>query len=184
MMLATKGTLADLSRPGFLIDTKYDGWRAVAKRSGNHVTLTSRQGNDISAYAPEVCEALLELPMDGFVLDCELVTYDPNGIAQLPLMQMPIGRSLVAFDALELTRCGECLDLRPAPLASRKRLLAMLVDTYSPLITCSAWVEQDGPAFFNDIVANAGEGVIAKDAAASYTSGRSCAWRKWKPHYA
>lgn len=179
-MLATRGTLADLSRPNTIVDQKLDGYRILATREGDTVHLISRQGTDLTFMSPQVCAGLLELPLDSFTLDCELVAYDPNGISQLPLLLNNYSdRHLVAFDCLDADR----IDVRSEPLYRRKELLTLLVADRTDRISESVWTDTEGPALFEQYTAQNGEGVICKRSDSEYSAGRTKDWRKIKPSY-
>jgi len=180
-MLAQKGTMADLERPGYLVDEKVDGHRCICSRVGDVVTLTSREGNDMTDRAPGVVAALLALPCDSFVIDAELVTYDDARVARLPLMLHDLPRHLVAFDLL----VADGYDVREMRLSARKRLLSVIVGNYTEQIRTSKWRHSGlkGMALYQAIVADGGEGVICKLAEGQYRSGRSCEWLKYKPRY-
>src|SRR4051794_5936713 len=81
-------------------EPKWDGFRCLLARDGGEVTLTSKSGQDLARYFPEVAAAAAGLPDRRFVLDGELV--------------VPVARQF-SFDAL-LQR------IHPAP--SRVRLLS------------------------------------------------------------
>jgi ATP-dependent DNA ligase len=45
-------------RDGWIYEEKYDGWRMLAFRDGEHVRLGSRNGRDHTARFPEIARAL------------------------------------------------------------------------------------------------------------------------------
>ena len=65
------------SRPGWLFEVKYDGFRALAIKQGERVTLVSRKGTDLLRAFPEMDPSLAVLP--DLVLDGELVLLDEYG---------------------------------------------------------------------------------------------------------
>jgi ATP-dependent DNA ligase len=85
---------------GWQFEPKWDGFRCLARRAGNEVTLTSRSGKPLARYFPEVADMLLGLRAKDFLLDGELI--------------IPVGDAL-SFDALQL---------RLHPAESRIRKLA------------------------------------------------------------
>jgi ATP-dependent DNA ligase len=68
-------------------EPKWDGFRCLANRQGEHVELHGKSGKPLARYFPEIVAALLELNTQRFVLDGELL--------------IPIGRTL-SFDALQM----------------------------------------------------------------------------------
>jgi ATP-dependent DNA ligase len=85
---------------GWQFEPKWDGFRCLARRAGNEVTLTSRSGKPLARYFPEVADMLLGLKARDFLLDGELI--------------IPVGDAL-SFEALQL---------RLHPAESRIRKLA------------------------------------------------------------
>ncbi len=85
---------------GWQFEPKWDGFRCLAARAGNDVTLTSRSGKPLARYFPEVADMLRGLNAKNFLLDGELI--------------IPVGDAL-SFDALQL---------RLHPAESRIRKLA------------------------------------------------------------
>ena len=81
-------------------EPKWDGFRCLARRDGNEVTLTSKSGKPLARYFPEIVEMLLKTREKQFLLDGELI--------------IPVGDAL-SFDALQL---------RLHPAESRVRKLA------------------------------------------------------------
>jgi ATP-dependent DNA ligase len=54
-------------------EPKWDGFRCLLERGGKNVTLTSKSGQDLGRYFPEVAGAALRLPETHFILDGELI---------------------------------------------------------------------------------------------------------------
>ena len=72
---------------GWQFEPKWDGFRCLARRDGDEVTLTSKSGKPLARYFPEVVEMLRGLKEKQFLLDGELI--------------IPVGDAL-SFDALQL----------------------------------------------------------------------------------
>lgn len=60
-------------------EPKWDGFRCLLAREGERVTMTSKAGEDLTRYFPEVVAAAERLKAESFVLDGELVV--PHGKA-------------------------------------------------------------------------------------------------------
>jgi len=58
---------------GWLYEPKWDGFRAVAFRSGDQVLLQSKSRQPLGRYFPELVDAIRLLPQNKFVLDGEIV---------------------------------------------------------------------------------------------------------------
>jgi bifunctional non-homologous end joining protein LigD len=99
-----------------------DGFRVIARKSGNRVKLYSRPGNDLTDGFPLIVEALAKLRPRSCIVDGEAVACGDDGIASFERMRdWRHGDSvfLYAFDLIELD--GD--DLRRDPLAVRKATL-------------------------------------------------------------
>jgi len=58
--------------PGWQYEPKWDGFRCLVFREGEHVFLQSKSGQEFGRYFPEVVAAVSALKPQTFVLDCEL----------------------------------------------------------------------------------------------------------------
>ena len=85
---------------GWQYEPKWDGFRALARRDGDEVALTSRSGKPLGRYFPEVLEILRSMKERHLMLDGDLI--------------IPVGNAL-SFAALQL---------RLHPAESRIRKLA------------------------------------------------------------
>src|SRR5205085_5970139 len=72
---------------GWQFEPKWDGFRCLAFRRGEHVELRAKSGKPLGRYFPEVVRALASLKSKHFVLDGELL--------------IPLGDAL-SFDALQM----------------------------------------------------------------------------------
>src|SRR3954462_563625 len=117
---------------GWQYEPKWDGFRCLARRDGDKVTLTSKSGKPLARYFPEVAQMLRGLKSKQFLLDGELII--PSGDAlSFEALQLRLHPAesrvrklaaehpaeLMLFDALELG--GK--DLRSQPLAKRREAL-------------------------------------------------------------
>ncbi len=64
--------------PEWVFEIKFDGYRAVAVKSDNRVSLFSRRRKSFDHHYPLIVEALAELP-EGTVVDGEIVALDDSG---------------------------------------------------------------------------------------------------------
>lgn len=60
-------------------EPKWDGFRCLAFRDGDEVSLQSKAGQPLARYFPELVAALRELPALRFVLDGEIVVPESSG---------------------------------------------------------------------------------------------------------
>jgi bifunctional non-homologous end joining protein LigD len=174
-MLATR-VPEPFHRPGWVYEEKYDGFRIVAYKEGERVTLLSRNHKDRTASFAEITEAVRRLPARSLCLDGEVACFDAKLVSRFELMQQGTApRVFAVFDCL--WRDG--LNLRAAPLATRRAALEAVVDGSDRLFP-SRRLAADGLAAHRQAQKRGYEGLIAKDARAPYVEGRSNCWLKVK----
>jgi bifunctional non-homologous end joining protein LigD len=173
-----------LDQPGWLYERKLDGLRCLAVRNGRQVDLWSRNHLPFTARFPEVVATLAALPADNFTIDGELVAFDSERTS-FSLLQRRESTTRVEFDAFDLLHLlGR--DTTGLPLTDRIRLLAQALesagDNVRPVVTIETEAQTGrDPQAWLDAACQAGwEGLIAKRADSTYTSGRSPDWRKLK----
>jgi len=192
-MLATLGTPGSLSEDDeWVFEMKWDGIRAIIDIRDGEATLTSRNGNNLTAAYPEL--AVLGRSVDGdAVLDGEIVAFDATGrpdfgrlqqrmnltkSADIEAARKKVGVSIVLFDALELD--GESLVKRP--YTERRDALTAAVRE-SRLVRVPGAFEGDEKAAMRSSLELGLEGVVAKKADSTYLPGRrGSAWVKLKHH--
>ena len=152
-MLATR-VEAPFTRAGWVFEPKYDGWRVLARRAAGSVTLSSRNGVDLTKSEPEIAAALASLPGGDFVVDGELVVVGKSGVPEFSLLQKrgeagARPASLILFDCLE--RDGA--NLVSQPLSARRAALEALASRRpkKPL-ALAARLGPDGEAAFQRAV--------------------------------
>jgi ATP-dependent DNA ligase len=167
---------------GWQFEPKWDGFRCLAHRDGDEVTLTSKSGKPLGRYFPEVVEMLGSLKDRQFLLDGELIisvgdvlSFDALQLRLHPAesrirkLSQQTPAELMAFDLLELDGAS----LGKEPLESRrKRLEELMARNKAPALhlspatrnrdTALAWLERSGGAL---------DGVIAKRTDLEYRSG-------------
>ena len=136
--------------PTAWVEDKYDGVRAQLHRSGDRVSLFSRDLNDVSGQFPEIVEAARSLPWAG-ILDGEVLAWRDGTVLPFLQLQARLGRKqpsarilaevpviFVAWDALALdggdgarggAREGDASTVRSLldePLTERRRRLEAL----------------------------------------------------------
>jgi DNA ligase D-like protein (predicted ligase) len=166
---------------GWLHELKFDGYRAVAIKTGGRLQLRSRNDNDFGARYPAIVKALSPMP-DETVIDGEIVALDPEGRPSFNLLQNygSAGAPLhfFVFDLLILR--GE--DLMSESLVKRRQLLEKHVlpkldepIRYSPILKGSL------KDLIHSVKAQRLEGLIAKRCDSKYEPGqRSGAWMKMR----
>jgi bifunctional non-homologous end joining protein LigD len=168
------------SGPGWLHEIKHDGYRLMARLEGGRVRLFTRRGHDWSDRYPRISEALASLRARSATIDGEAVVLCPKTGLSL-FDELHSGRRdrdviLYAFDLLELN--GD--DLRREPLEVRKATLTSLLTKTHAGIRISEHIEADGEIVFRHACRLGCEGIVSKQRASSYRSGRTKAWIKVK----
>ncbi|PYV36471.1 MAG: hypothetical protein DMG09_17205 [Acidobacteria bacterium] len=108
--------------PDFQFEIKFDGYRALALKSGAKVQLRSRNDNDFSVRYPGIVKALAPMP-DETVIKGEVVALDKDGRPWFNTLQnygsegAPLHSYI--FDLLIL----EGRDVMGEPLVNRRELL-------------------------------------------------------------
>ncbi len=184
-----KAKLGDrpFSDPDWVFERKLDGIRAIARREGDVVTLTSRTGKDLSPSYPELVEALAAEAATDFVADGEVVAFDgaQTSFAKLQgrmhvkdpqlarMTAIPV--FLYLFDLLRF----DGHDLTGLPLRARKGALRRAFSFHGP-VRYTPHRNERGEEFFREACAKGWEGLIAKRADSTYSHTRSGNWIKLK----
>ncbi len=187
LMLATSQE-EPFTREGWIFELKYDGYRLLAERKGREPYLRSRAGHDLTLTFPEIARAVHGLPLEGLVLDGEVVVHDADGLPSFSRLQRR-GRILNRMDALRASvelpaiyyafdlLALEGFDLRGVPLLERKALLRELLPSVGP-IRYSDHIAEQGEAMFEQVTQMRLEGIVGKKADSAYSGGRSPHWIK------
>jgi bifunctional non-homologous end joining protein LigD len=163
----------------WVFETKWDGFRLVAKIDTRRVTLYSRSGLIVSDNYKPITKALERTKKDA-VIDGELVALDDRGVSRFQLLQNALNTSAdlhyCVFDIMFLD--GD--DLRGLPLVERKKRLKAVLPK-DPLLIYSEHSMVQGKRLFKEAEKLGLEGIMAKRADSRYLSGtRSKDWLKIK----
>ena len=132
------------TRPGWVFEIKYDGYRIIGAREGGEAVLWSRNRNDLTATFPEIARAVRGLPFGHVIVDGEVVVHDAAGLPSFARLQKrgrlqnhaDIQRAAVELPArmyvFDLLAVGD-LDLRGLPLLARKQVLREVLPPAGPL---------------------------------------------------
>ena len=167
---------------GWTFEVKWDGYRAIATESGGDATLTSRNGNDLTARFLNVAKEIPKaVKTPDCVLDGEVCALDESGRSSFSAMQQgKAGTPIVyyVFDVLEIE--GEpVVDL---PLVERRKLLEGLLDRRNKIVRLSETFD-DGQALLAAAKQQRLEGIMAKRLDSKYLPGRRTRdWLKIKTH--
>ena len=167
----------------WLYELKFDGYRALALKSGGHVQIFSSNAKDFSGRFPEIAEAVAGLHARTAVLDGEIVALDDEGRSSFQLLQaLETGRERppLAFYVFDLLY-HEGADLLAQPLHERRRRLSALLRNASEPVRESAEIRGDPNKLLGEVRRRGLEGIIGKLRDSPYESGhRSRAWIKLK----
>ncbi len=168
---------------GWIYELKFDGFRALALKSGGKVQLISRNENDLTKKFQEIAKALEALPCRECVIDGEVVALDGEGRSSFQLLQArdmegyeaPL--SYYVFDLMQL----EGKNLGGFPLTTRQEMLRQLRAGLGEPIRYSGALGDDPEALLAEVKRRGLEGIIGKRADSVYEAGRrSGAWIKLK----
>jgi ATP-dependent DNA ligase len=169
----------DDEHPGLLYEPKWDGFRCLVFKDGDHVHLASRNTKPLTRYFPEVVEAMRERLPERCVLDGELVVVQGERLdfealqerihparSRIDMLARETPASYVAFDLLALGQ-EDHLD---TPLALRRVALEAALDGVTApvhltpvtmeVLVATRWFEQFEGAGL--------DGVMAKPLAGRY----------------
>lgn len=159
----------------WVFETKWDGFRVLARIDHGDVTLLSRNGKNVTKSYEGIAGVLAKIPHHA-VLDGELVALDKKGRSRFQLLQEARkggGRlRYCVFDLMFL----DGKDLRRLPLVDRKRRLRRILHG-SAAIHFSRHIKRNGIKAFRSAERKGLEGIMAKRAEGRYWSGRRT--REW-----
>jgi bifunctional non-homologous end joining protein LigD len=169
-------------RPGWVYEEKYDGYRILAYKEGESVTLFSRNAKDRTATFVSVAEAVAKLPFRTLLLDGEVLVFDRRHVSRFQLLQnQSAALEYAVFDCLY--KNGR--DLRRDSLQERRNALEGLIaksNGRNTRIFASRRLAGNGFDAYKIAARKGFEGVIAKDESSPYIEGRSNKWLKFKVH--
>lgn len=174
--------------PGWAVEFKWDGVRAVTAVAGEHLRAQSRLGNDVTAGYPEIADLGALLDGRPAVLDGELVALDAAGRPDFGLLQhrMHVRRppaelaaripvSYLVFDVLWL----DGRSLVAEPYDARRAVLDGLGLAGQRVRVPPSVADVGAREMLEVARAHGLEGVVAKRRSARYEPGRrSPAWVK------
>jgi bifunctional non-homologous end joining protein LigD len=167
---------------GWLHELKLDGYRIQARKQGDEVQLLTRTGLDWTHRMKTIAALVGALPVEGAILDGEVVVLAENGTTSFADLQAAFQEGVrkpltyFAFDLLHVN--GH--NLRGLPLIERKKKLERVVENAGEFLRFSEHVDTSGDVVFRKACELGAEGIISKRAASKYMSGRSGDWLKLK----
>src|SRR5438552_8069135 len=164
----------------WLWEIKLDGYRALAVKTGNGVTLFSRRRKSLNRQFPYIVEALADLPA-GTVVDGEVVAIDESGRPDFNLLQnFRAEASRIRYYIFDLL-CWENRDLTHVPMVERRAVLKSVVVIPDKRIRISDYFEAAPKELLAAVCEQGLEGIIGKRKDSLYQPGkRSGAWIKYR----
>lgn len=164
--------------PQWVMELKFDGYRALAVKSGGKVQLRSRNDNDFSLRYSGIVKALSPMP-DETVVDGEIAALDPEGRPSFNLLQSSGAGTPVHFFIFDLLvlRGRNAMD---QSLEKRRALLERHVfPKLSEPIRYSPILEGSLKDLIHSVKSQGLEGLVAKRRDSKYEPGlRTGAWQK------
>jgi bifunctional non-homologous end joining protein LigD len=177
-------TLVAGAPPGeWVVETKFDGYRLMARLDRGRACLITRGGHDWTAKMPALAEAVEALGLDSGWLDGEIVVMGKAGMPDFNALQNAIDSE--RSDAIEYfvfdLPFHEGRDLRKVPLRSRRALLKALVDRSPNDRVRMSQAFEAAPMQMLEAARQMGlEGIVIKRPDAPYVSQRTETWLKLK----
>jgi ATP-dependent DNA ligase len=173
------------SGPEWQYEPKWDGFRCLAFRDGDHVELQSKAGQPLARYFPEVVDGLRELKPKKYVLDGEIVIAEGEHIAfddlllrihpaesRIRKLAKETPAMLVVFDLLVDEHGKSLVD---KPLRERRDLLEYFAARYFEghkfVALSPATHDIDEAKQWFKTMAGGLDGVVAKNTELPYESG-------------
>ncbi len=179
-MLATLGTPEDVAAGEWHYEIKWDGYRGVAEVRDAKLSLTSRNGLDLTARYPELRELVDVLEGHDAVLDGEVVVLDEQGRSRFELLQNHGGGGEAHYMAFDLLRLDDESFLDRPWVERRLRLERLLPRDHAHVhVPPTLGTDRDSAIATSQDLGL--EGVVAKSARSRYEPGRrSSSWVKLK----
>ncbi|MGD8560864.1 MAG: non-homologous end-joining DNA ligase [Gammaproteobacteria bacterium] len=184
-MLATL-TEKRFSDSDWIYERKLDGERCLAFVNGKHISLKSRNQQTLNTTYPEIVDALSK-QNHNFIVDGEIVAFS-KGKTSFERLQKRMRISdkqdarnsnvKVYFYIFDILYYDDN-DVTGLPLRTRKKLLRQAVN-FSDGLRYTRHRNENGEAYHEEACKKGWEGIIAKDATATYSHSRSTKWLKFK----
>jgi len=165
----------------WITETKFDGYRLLARVEKGRVRLFTRNGHDWTARFPTLTLEVGRLPLASGWLDGE-ITVLRDGLPNFSALQDAIdgqaNKDIVyfVFDLMYL----DGKDLRKVPLWARRARLASLLEESGDCLRSSPDFEAPPAQVFEAAATLGLEGLMLKRRDAPYESGRTQSWLKAK----
>jgi ATP-dependent DNA ligase len=179
MLLLRTDRLAD-DPSKYQYEVKWDGFRAIALKTGGLVHLRSRNDKDFNGKYPAIVNSLADMP-DETVLDGEVVGLDENARPSFNALQNFVpGKTPVLFYVFDVMVLAGADLMRDTLTARRQHLLKVLAKLQEPIRESSV-LDASLPTLIESVKSHGLEGLVAKRLDSRYEPGqRSGAWQKMR----
>ncbi|MDO9404898.1 MAG: DNA ligase D [Polaromonas sp.] len=168
----------------WILETKFDGYRILARIDKGTVKLFTRNGHDWTHKMEALAADIAELGIESGWIDGEIVVMNAQGVPDFNALQNAMGTTKgaqVDYFAFDIPYFGG-LDLRRVPTRSRRAVLRKIFDQGTPPASVRFSDDFDAPP--GQMVAAACqmglEGIMLKRADSPYVSDRTDTWLKLK----
>ena len=166
--------------PDWVFEVKFDGYRAIAVKSGGRLNLFSRRRNSFNSQYSLLFEALADLP-DNTVIDGEVVALNESGQPDFNLLQHYRTQAsrihYFLFDLLVFRN----RDLTQLPLIGRRQIMKSVLKFESARIRITDYFEASAADMLRAVRGQGLEGVVAKRKNSRYEVGkRGGSWAKYR----
>jgi bifunctional non-homologous end joining protein LigD len=174
----------------YFYEIKWDGIRVTIRKSGDLITIFSKNGNELTEKFPKIVEAVIEMNVQSAVFDGEIVCLDAAGIpnfAKVISRMHQTGKEAIQkasiynkatcylFDLLYI----DGLDCRNIPIEKRRKWLNISFSDTEYLRFSQSF--PDGTALLEAIKSKKMEGIICKRIGSIYQNNiRAADWQKIK----
>ncbi|MGE3278439.1 MAG: hypothetical protein AB7J40_01380 [Candidatus Altimarinota bacterium] len=165
-------------RKHWYFEMKWDGYRAIAHRDSKKIRLYSMNGVSFNDRFYPIIQALESISSD-VILDGELVVSDEAGKTSFDILQkyLETGCGTPVYYVFDILFANQC-DLRHLPLRRRKEILKKVLPENIFELKYVDHIQEKGRSLFQQAVENKWKGIIAKDSASTYQTGkRSPDWK-------
>lgn len=167
----------------WVIEHKWDGYRALVKVKAGRAQVLTRNGHDWTSRLGPLVQAIEAIGIEQAWLDGEMVVMNGEGVPDFNLLQNAFDSARTADIVLflfDLPFLGD-RDLRAVPLLSRRAVLqALLKDHASARVRFSEALPTSPAAVVKAACQLGLEGIMLKQADSAYVSARSESWLKLK----
>jgi bifunctional non-homologous end joining protein LigD len=166
--------------PDWVFEVKFDGYRAMAVKSGGRLNLFSRRRNSFNSQYSLVFDALTGLP-DNTVIDGEVIALNESGRPDFNLLQhYRTEASRIHYFVFDLL-VYDNRDLTQPSLVERRQIMKAVLKFESPRIRITDYFEASVEDMIGAARGQGLEGVVAKRKDSRYEIGRrSGSWAKYR----